>query len=83
MRFFGKLAGLFMIPGVLLELFLLTHYALTGSFSPHKWAGFTGAALFVLGLVLLMMGVLGDMLDRHRIYLEEMLYQLRSRHHDG
>ena len=67
-----------MIPASALELFLLIHYLATGTFSPHKWAGFTGAALFALGLVLLIMGVIGDMLNRHRMYLEEMLYHVRN-----
>ena len=78
LRFFGRLAACFMIPGVLLELWLLAHYLMTGRFTGHQWAGFTGAGLFFVGLVLLLMGILGDMLDRHRIYLEEMLYHFRS-----
>ena len=41
--------------------------------------GFTGAALFVLGLLLFFMGLIGDMLNRHRIYLEELLYRQRER----
>ena len=49
-----------------------------GAFSPHKWAGFTGLGLFLLGMVLGLMGVIGDMLNRHRIYLEEILYYVRS-----
>ncbi|NQU75844.1 MAG: hypothetical protein HQ546_05970, partial [Planctomycetes bacterium] len=78
MRFFGKIAIMLLVPGVLLELFLVIHYLLTGKFSPHKWAGFSGGALLLLGLVLFLMGVLGDMLNRHRIYLEEVLYHLRQ-----
>lgn len=78
MRFFGRLAAMFMASGVILELFLLGYYLFTQSFTPHKWAGFTGAGLFVLGLMLLTMGIIGDMLDRHRIYLEEILYHFRS-----
>ncbi len=79
MRLFGTLALGMMAPAVGLELFLLVHYVAAGTFTPHKWAGFTGAALFALGLVLLLMGVLGDMLNRHRMYLEELLYDVRSR----
>ena len=78
MRFFGSLALGLIIPAVGLEGFLLVHYFLTGSFSPHKWAGFTGAGLMVLALLLLAMGIIGDMLDRHRIYLEEVLYHVRK-----
>lgn len=79
MRFFGVMALALMVPAVLLELFLLIHYLATGTFSPHKWAGFTGAGLFALGLVLLTTGMIGDMLNRHRMYLEELLYYVRNR----
>ena len=68
---------------MLLFLFFLIHYLAAGRFSPHKWAGFAGGGLFVLALLLLMMGVVGDMLNRHRIYLEELLYHLRSRQSDS
>jgi len=77
MRFFGALALALMIPAMLLEVFLLVWYVSTGGFSPHKWAGFTGAALFAFGLALLLIGVIGDMLNRHRMYLEELLYRAR------
>jgi glycosyltransferase involved in cell wall biosynthesis len=78
MRFFGRLAMAFMLPGAGLLAFLLVHYARTGHFSPHIWSGFTGAGLFVLGLILLLIGLLADMLNRHRIYLEELLYHVRK-----
>ncbi|MFA6133633.1 MAG: glycosyltransferase family 2 protein [Phycisphaerae bacterium] len=78
MRFFGKLALAAILPAIALEIFLLVHYLLTGALSPHKWAGFTGAVLFALGLLSLHMGIIGDMLNRHRIYLEEVLYFQRK-----
>ena len=77
MRFFGGLALAFAIPAVLLEVFLLVHYLSTGSLSPHKWAGFTGLGLFVIALAAIQIGIVGDMLDRHRIYLEELLFHMR------
>ena len=40
----------------------------------------TSSSEILLGLILLLMGVLGDMLNRHRIYLEELLYRERDRH---
>ncbi len=83
MRFFGKLALVFMLPAVALELFLFVHYLSAGSFTPHKWAGFVGAGLFVIGLALLLTGVIGDMLNRHRMYLEEVLYHLRKSNRKG
>jgi glycosyltransferase involved in cell wall biosynthesis len=79
LRFFGAAAGLLFVPALLLELFLVGHYLSTGSFSPHKWAGFTGAGLALLAVLVAFMGMIGDMLNRHRVYLEELLYEQRRR----
>ena len=78
MRFFGRIALWLMVPGVLLELFFFGHYLLEGRFSPHLWAGFSGAGLFGLGLMSLHMGLIGDMMNRQRVYLEELLYRQRE-----
>jgi glycosyltransferase involved in cell wall biosynthesis len=71
--FFGRLALLLAV-----AVFLASHYWNTGGFTPHKWAGFTSAALLVLAVLMLFMGVIGDMLNRHRIYLEELLAERRG-----
>jgi glycosyltransferase involved in cell wall biosynthesis len=78
LRFFGRIALALVVPAVLLEVFFFGHYLWTGAFSPHKWAGFTGMALALLGLMMFYMGLMGDMLNRHRVYLEEILYRLRE-----
>jgi glycosyltransferase involved in cell wall biosynthesis len=78
LRFFGGLAVALLVPASLLASFLLLHYVETGQFSPHKWAGVTAAALGTFALLLLHVGVIGDMLNRHRIYLEELLYRQRA-----
>ena len=85
LRAFGGLAAGLIVPAFLLGAFLAVYYLIHGRFSPHKWAGFTAVALFVLALLLLHTGMIGDMLNRHRIYLEELLYHQRDRsteHHD-
>jgi glycosyltransferase involved in cell wall biosynthesis len=79
LSFFGRIAIGLMVPAGVLSAFLMSHYFRTGSFSPHKWAGFTAAILFILGLLMLHMGVIGDMLNRQRVYLEELLYHQRVR----
>ncbi|TDI36245.1 MAG: glycosyltransferase family 2 protein [Acidobacteria bacterium] len=79
LRFFGGLALLLVIPAFLLGGFLGVHYLSTGGFAPHKWAGFISATLFVTAILVLQVGVIGDMLNRHREYLEELLYHQRSR----
>ncbi len=78
LKFFGGLALLLGIPAFLLAGFLAIHYFRTEMFTPHKWAGFTSGILFGLSLILLVMGILGDMLHRHRVYLEELLARART-----
>jgi len=78
MRLFGGIAAGLAIPGIGLGGFLLLHYMSTGTFTPHKWAGFSAAVLLSLALLLLQMGVIGDMLNRHRVYLEELLFRVRE-----
>ena len=78
MRFFGGICLALLAPAVLQELFFFIHYFVTGKFSPHKWAGFGGGGLLVLSLIALHMGLIGDMLNRHRVYLEELLYRQRE-----
>ncbi len=78
LRFFGMIAGIcFLFAAPLLGICLLNFLA-TGSFSPHRWAGFSGTVLGFCGIASLFMGVLGDMLHRQRSYLEEILYNSRS-----
>jgi hypothetical protein len=47
-------------------------------FSPDKWAGLAGPDLALLALGALHMGLIGNMLDRHEIYLEGLLSQARK-----
>jgi hypothetical protein len=77
LRFFGAIALVMMTAAFALGGFLMLHYLSNGSFTPHKWAGFTSGALLILALLVLLMGIIGDMLNRHRIYLEELLYHRR------
>jgi glycosyltransferase involved in cell wall biosynthesis len=78
MRFFGGVALALLLPAIGLGGFLLLHYVETGELSPHKWAGFGAIALTALALLMLQTGIIGDMLNRHRVYLEELLFRQRS-----
>lgn len=78
LKFFGWLALLLFLPGLGLGLFLAVVYFETGSFSPYKWTGFAAAALTILAVLVFQVGLVGDLLNRHRIYLEEVLYRQRD-----
>jgi len=77
LRFFGGLAILFACLATALGGFLFFHYIRSGHFSPYKWTGFCSGALFSLSLLMVHLGLVGDMLNRQRIYLEEILYRQR------
>jgi glycosyltransferase involved in cell wall biosynthesis len=79
MALFGSLAAILGSVGLVLGGFLGVYYLMTGAFSPHKWAGFSSAALLGVAIQLFLFGVVGDMLSRHRIYLEELLRESRRR----
>ena len=81
-HFFGWLSLPFFIVGGCLIAFLFLHRLIVGSFSPHIWAGFTGAALFWLGLIILVTGLIGEMLKRIRLNQEMLLYDSRRRRHE-
>ena len=83
MRFFGGIALGLSLPALALAAFLMLHYARTGGFSPHKWAGFAAIALAALAVLMLQTGIIGDMLNRHRVYLEELLFRQRSETRHG
>jgi len=77
MRFFGVLGVALMTLATGFGGFLFWHYLSHGGLSPHKWAGFVAAALGFLSVLMFFAGMIGDMLNRHRIYLEELLFRQR------
>ncbi len=77
MRFFGGIAAALIVPGIMLWGFLLIHYLESGSLSPHKWSGVLGAGFVGSSLLMAYMGLIGDLLKRHRVYLEEILFHQR------
>ena len=87
LRLFGGFAILFSCLAAILGGFLFFHYVRTGQFSPYKWTGFGSAAFLSLSLLMAHLGLVGDMLNRQRIYLEEILYRQRlnaqERHTNG
>jgi len=76
-RVFGSFGGFCMLIGIGFELFLMTHYALTGAFSPYKSAGFIGLGFIIFGLLILIIALIADMLNRLRINQDKLLYELK------
>jgi len=77
--FFGVIALALLGCAAVLGGFFLVHYLRTGMFWPHTWAGVSAGACIGLAALMIHLGLIGDMLNRHRIYLEELLYRQRDR----
>ncbi|HEM46414.1 MAG TPA: glycosyltransferase family 2 protein [Alphaproteobacteria bacterium] len=78
-KLFAGLAAVAFLPGVALAVFLAVHYARSGGFSPHKWAGFTAGFLLMIAALCFFLGFVLDMFARMRLNQEEILYQLKKR----
>lgn len=78
MRLFGAISAVLFVLAALLIVFLGVHYARTGAFSPHKWAGFTAGYLLATSFMTLVTGLIADMLARVRLNQERMLYQMKK-----
>jgi len=78
LHFFGWISlPCFLLGGGLVG-FLFVHRVVAGAFSPHIWAGFSGAGLFALGMLILITGIVGETLKRIRLNQEALLYYHRK-----
>jgi glycosyltransferase involved in cell wall biosynthesis len=78
LHFFGSIALALLACATVLGGFFVAHYLRTGQFRPHTWAGVGAGACIGLAALTIHIGLVGDMLNRHRIYLEELLYRQRD-----
>ncbi|GAB4158301.1 MAG: hypothetical protein Fur003_2090 [Candidatus Dojkabacteria bacterium] len=60
--------------GIFCEILLFLYYLANHQFSPYIFVGFTGAALNLLGLLFVIIGLVADMLGRLRANQERILY---------
>lgn len=81
-RVFGALGAIFLLIGMAFELFLLGHYVLTYSFSPYKATGFIGLGFLVFGMLVLIIALVADMLNRLRMSQNKVLYELKKIRYD-
>jgi glycosyltransferase involved in cell wall biosynthesis len=83
MAFFLELALGLLCFAVPLSVFFLVHRLVTGSFSPHLWAGCLGAFLIGLAFLCAFAALVSDSSARIRKNLEQLLYMERARFLDG
>jgi glycosyltransferase involved in cell wall biosynthesis len=78
MRVFGSFGGLLIVIGFGFVLYMLAHYVFTGSFTPYKSFGFIGLGFFIFGLLVILLALIADMLNRQRINQDKLLYELKK-----
>ncbi len=78
LQFFGVIALGLLAAAFGFGGFFLLHYLRSGQFRPQTWAGVVAGACVGLAALTIHIGLIGDMLNRHRIYLEELLYRQRA-----
>lgn len=78
MLFFGWLGLASFLLGVSCFFFITAHFLLHGTFTPYKFVGFGGLFFISLSLVVWIVGLVGDMLDRVLNNQEKILYLLKE-----
>jgi glycosyltransferase involved in cell wall biosynthesis len=77
MRFFGYMsAGLFAL-AAWFGAFAMSVKINTGIFTPHKWAAVLALALIGASLLVLLVGMVAEMLDRIRVAQDELIFRVR------
>ncbi len=78
LKFFLTIALLLSIPGLLLGSFFFYHYAITGQFTGHLWAGFLSAFLIIFSFLFLVTSLITDMFVRIRQNQEYLIYMQKK-----
>jgi len=83
LRVFGTAGAILIGIGGLFELFLFIYYIVAGSFTPYKAAGFIGLGFILFGMLVLLIALISDMLNRLRINMDQQLYETKKMRHDN
>lgn len=78
MRILGAFGGLLILIGIVFVVPMLAHYAISHSFTPYKSFGFIGLGFFIFGLLVMLLALIADMINRVRINQDRQLYELRK-----
>lgn len=78
LKFFGILGLASFIPGFAMASFVCWHWANTGSITPYKAIGLIGLYMVSAGLIIWIVGLVGDMLDRVSKNQEKILERLKE-----
>ena len=77
-RIFGTIGIFSLVVGSGFVLFLLGYFALTNSFTPYKSTGFIGLGFIIFGLLVFLIALIADMLNRIRLNQDRILYEFKK-----
>lgn len=82
LEFFGFVGMIFILFAIVLAAFLGAHWLNTGSFTPYKSFGFVSGFFAAIGLIIIVLALVADMLDRIRLNQEKLLYHEKKRKYE-
>jgi len=80
---FGVFGGAMLAIGMGFEIFLLVYYVIFSKFTPYKSVGFIGLGFGIFGLLVLLIALVADMLNRIRVNQNQQLYELKKMRYDS
>ena len=81
LRVFGTLGTICFVIGLGFEFFLFIFYIIHGSFTPYKTAGFIGLGFILMGMLISLLALVAEMLNRLRLNQERLMIELKKRNH--
>jgi len=78
LAFFGVISVVFVFVGILIGLFLLQHWLLTGQVSPYKSLTNLATLFIIIGFQLSVFSLLADMLGRQMKVMRDILYYAKT-----
>jgi glycosyltransferase involved in cell wall biosynthesis len=77
LKFFGNLGIFFFVVGAVCSGFFFGHWIVTNQFTPYKFLGFIGIYCISLALLVWVVGLMADMLDRMLGNQEKIIERLK------
>jgi len=79
LRVFGTLGTIFFLIGLAFEIFLFVFYLINGSFTPYKSAGFIGLGFIIFGMLIFLIALIAEMINRLRQSQDRLMIELKRR----
>ena len=79
LRVFGTLGSIFFIIGLGFEIFLFTFYIINSSFTPYKTAGFIGLGFIIFGMLIFLLALIAEMINRLRQNQDRLMVEMKKR----